>query len=97
MTLRRVLPVLVMAGLIAFAGVVLLRQPELSTARGAVTSVGAQEVCLRENGRDVCLDAEHIDHLSLAGYAVGDCVDVTWAGTLVVAESLTRVTRCQPA
>ncbi|NYD22192.1 hypothetical protein BJ968_001732 [Kineococcus aurantiacus] len=35
----------------------------------------------------------------MAGLRTGDCVDVTWTGDLVVAESLVRVAAgpCQPA
>lgn len=91
MTLRRVLPVVVMAALVALAAAVLLRQPTPTTAVGTVTSAARTEVCLRTDGHDVCLDREHIDHLGLAALHTGDCVDATWTGDLVVAEALVRV------
>ncbi|MEZ0492450.1 hypothetical protein AB2L28_09405 [Kineococcus sp. TBRC 1896] len=90
----RVVPVLVMAVLVAVAGVVLLRQPAPTTARGTVTSAAPGEVCLTTSGHDVCLDREHVEHLALAGVRPGRCVDVTWTSDLVVAESLVRVTPC---
>lgn len=91
MTLRRVLPVVIMAALVVLAGAVLLRQPAQSSAPGRITSVAAQEVCLDTGGHDVCLDPEHVEHLQVRGMSVGQCLDVTWAGDLVVAESLVRV------
>ncbi len=87
-------PVLVMAALVAFAGTVLLRQPAPTTAAGTVTSARTDEVCLTTSGHDVCLDREHVEHLALAGLRPGDCVDVTRTSDLVVAESLVRVVRC---
>lgn len=90
-TVRRVVPVVVLAALVAFAGLVLLRQPSRTTAPGTVTSVAPGLVCLRTQGRDVCLDREHVEHLAVAGTRPGQCVDVTWAGGLVVAGSLVRV------
>ncbi len=43
-------PVVVMAALVAFAGTVLLRQPAATTAAGTVTSVRTDEVCLSTSG-----------------------------------------------
>lgn len=90
----RVVPVVVMAALVAFAGTVLLRQPAATTAVGTVTSVRTDEVCLNTAGHGVCLDREHIEHLALGGLRPGDCVDVTRTSDLVVAESLVHVVRC---
>ena len=100
MTLRRALPVVVTAALLALALAVLLRQPTPSTAPGTVTHAARTEVCLRTDGHDVCLDREHVEHLGLSALRPGDCVDATWTGDLVVAESLVRVVRsacAQPA
>ncbi|WP_328294468.1 hypothetical protein OG218_17315 [Kineococcus sp. NBC_00420] len=100
MTLRRALPVVVTAALLALALAVLLRQPTPSTAPGTVTRAARTEVCLRTAGHDVCLDREHVDHLGLSGLRPGDCVAATWTGDLLVAESLVRVVRsacAQPA
>ncbi|MEW1956402.1 hypothetical protein [Kineococcus sp. NPDC059986] len=88
------LPVVVMVALVAFAGTVLLRQPATTTAAGRVTSARTDEVCLDAQGHDVCLDREHVEHLRVGAMRTGDCVDVTWAGDLVVAASLVSVVRC---
>ncbi len=67
--LGQVVPVLVMAALVAFAGTVLLRQPAPTTAAGTVTSARTDEVCLTTSGHDVCLDREHVEHLAWPGCA----------------------------
>ena len=100
MTLRRALPVVVTAALLALALAVLLHRPTPSTAPGTVTRAARTEVCLHTDAHDVCLDREHVEHLGLSGLRPGDCVDATWTGDLVVAESLVRVVRsacAQPA
>ncbi|WP_432541785.1 hypothetical protein [Kineococcus sp. SYSU DK002] len=89
--LTRALPAAVTTVLLVLAGAVLLHQPASTTAAGRITRAGAQEVCLRTAGHDVCLDRGHVDHLRLAGVRAGDCADVTWSGDLVVAASLRSV------
>jgi len=82
-----------MTALVAFAGHVLLRPVTTATTTATVTSVAPDLVCLAVTGgpADLCLDAEHVEHLSLRGLRVAECTDVEHQGRLVVPESLTRV------
>lgn len=93
-SVARVVTVVVMAALVAFAGYVLLRPVPTTTTTGTVTSAAPPaQVCLAVDGgpMSLCLDAEHVDHLALGGATAGECVDVSYQGRLLVDESLTRV------
>lgn len=88
------------SGLLTLAAAVVLRTPAHTTQDAVVVS-REPAVCLQlEDAEDqVCFDAEHVAHLSLAALRVGQCVTTTRSGAAdaaVLAEAFTVVRAAPP-